>query len=96
VVVGGLCLANSAFAGAFETYSSAYREVNAPAVGEGSFGVAGDAMADGRLLAVTGRNIFVETSVGSGVFEKAGEFAQAVVGSSRISGTSSTISKYLS
>jgi len=52
----------------FTPYSPSFRTVSAPPTAAGSFGVAGAALADGRLLAVTGREFFVETAVGSGDF----------------------------
>ncbi|QKK07945.1 MAG: hypothetical protein HND58_06980 [Planctomycetota bacterium] len=41
-----------------------------PPVGNGSFGVAGDALPDGRLLMVTGNSVFLESSAGSAVFNE--------------------------
>ena len=49
-------------------YAPGFRSVSAPAVAPGSFGVAGSALADGRLIALTGTELFVETGVGTGVF----------------------------
>lgn len=53
---------------AFETYGRSYRVVQAPAPSDGSFSTAGDALADGRLIAMTGFSVYVETGVGAGQF----------------------------
>jgi len=58
----------------FAPYDDAFRSVSAPAVAPGSFGVAGAALADGRLIAATGNSFYVETSVGSGLFDLAATF----------------------
>lgn len=60
-------IASPVFAG-FTPYSNTFRTVSAPPVGAGSFGVAGAALADGRLLAMTGSEFYVETGVGTGLF----------------------------
>ena len=52
----------------FAPYTPGFRTVTAPPTATGSFGVAGAALTDGRLLAVTGSDFFVETAVGSGDF----------------------------
>lgn len=67
------CLGQSAFS----TYGQSYRTFSSPPVGQGSFLVVGTALTDGRLLAVTGRSIFVESAVGSGVFERVADFDPA-------------------
>lgn len=63
-------IASPSFAG-FSPYADSFRSVTAPAIAAGSFGVAGAALADGRLLAMTGSSFYVETSVGSGLFDLA-------------------------
>lgn len=56
----------------FVRYGNAWQAVAAPPIGAGSFGVAGDALADGRLLAATGLRLYVETTAGSGAWCEAG------------------------
>lgn len=70
-VCGGLAAAampGTAHAAAFDAYGAPYRAITMPATGDGSFGLAGDCLPDGRIIAMTGRTLFVETGVGSGVF----------------------------
>lgn len=59
-----------AHADAFSTYGDHYRAFATPPVGNGSFGVTGDALPDGRLLMVTGNSVFLESSAGSAVFHE--------------------------
>jgi len=61
-------VAASAASAGFTPYNPSFRTVSAPPTAAGSFGVAGAALNDGRLLAVTGSDFFVETAVGSGSF----------------------------
>ncbi len=56
---------------AFTPYTDSFRTIAAPPIADGSFGVAGAALADGRLLAMTGSEFYIETSVGSGIFDLA-------------------------
>lgn len=65
---------------AFHTYGAAYRPVTPPPVGAGSFFVAAGALADGRLLAVTGASVFVESGVGTGAFQRVADFEAGVLG----------------
>ena len=66
-----LCAATApALADAFTTYGNHYRAFSTPPVGNGSFGVAGDALPDGRLLMVTGNSVFLESHAGSAVFSE--------------------------
>jgi len=67
---------------AFSTYGRSWREITLPPIGAGSFGVALDALPDGRLIAVTGLVVRVETSPGSGVFTLAATIDPAIVGGS--------------
>ncbi len=67
---------------AFENYGAPFGSVTLPAVGAGSFGVVADDLADGRLIAVTGLEIFVETSAGSGAFAVAATIDGPLVGGS--------------
>jgi len=62
------CASASLALGGFDPYGGSFREVTAPSVAAGSFGVAGAALPDGRLLAATGLEVYVETAVGSGAF----------------------------
>ncbi len=63
-------IASTSHAG-FSPYAHTFRSVSAPAIAPGSFGVAGAALADGRLLAMTGSSFYVETGVGTGLFDLA-------------------------
>ena len=74
-------LAGHAEAG-FDPYGGPIRAFEAPTIAAGSFGVAGAALADGRLIAATGTNVFVETSVGSGDFALAATIDAAVTSGS--------------
>jgi len=67
---------------AFENYGAPFGSVTLPAVGAGSFGVVADDLVDGRLIAVTGLDVFVETSAGSGVFAVAATIDGGLVGGS--------------
>ena len=68
VVVGGA--APAASADAFGRYGESYRAFATPPIGGGSFGVAGGALADGRLVMVTGNSVFLESGVGTAVFDE--------------------------
>lgn len=57
-----------ALADAFDAYGRHYRSFSAPPVGDGSFGVAGDALPDGRLVMVTGNAIYLESAAGEADF----------------------------
>lgn len=59
-----------ACADAFSTYGNTYRTFSTPPIGNGSFGVAGDALPDGRLLMVTGNSLFLETGVATATFNE--------------------------
>ncbi|MBL8762655.1 MAG: PEP-CTERM sorting domain-containing protein [Phycisphaerae bacterium] len=54
---------------AFESYGSSYRTISMPPNGAGSFAMSGDALPDGRIVAATGSEIWLERSARSGVFE---------------------------
>lgn len=69
ITVGG-----AAGADAFDRYGDSYRWFATPPVGDGSFGVAGAALPDGRLLMVTGNSVFLERSVGAGAFDEVAVF----------------------
>ncbi|VAX38878.1 hypothetical protein MNBD_PLANCTO03-862, partial [hydrothermal vent metagenome] len=77
VVLGG---ALPAAGDAFENYGQSYRAFSTPPIGDGSFGVTGDALPDGRLLMVTGNSVFVESAVGSGLFDEVGVFDASQTG----------------
>lgn len=74
--------ARAAVVGAFETYGKVWREIDLPPVGAGSFTLALDALPDGRLITATGLDIFVERSVGSGLFSRAASIDPTLVGGS--------------
>ncbi len=67
-------------ASAFETYGGSYRAISMPPIGPGSFDVVGDALPDGRLVAVTGNEFFVESGVKTGVFSLAGSIDPGAIG----------------
>lgn len=77
-----LALAPIAHAGnaPFFGYGQSYRSFTPPPVGPGSFGVTGDALADGRLAIVTGLSVFVETAPSSGAFNLAATIDSELVG----------------
>lgn len=66
--------------GAFFTYGASYRAFTPPPVGAGSFGVAGDNLPDGRLVFVTGLDVYVETAPRSGGFTLGATLDPALVG----------------
>lgn len=66
--------------GAFATYGQLYRTMAMPATGLGSSGLMGEALPDGRLLAVTGNSILMESGVGTGVFAAVATFDPAQSG----------------
>lgn len=57
----------------FPIYGAEWRGVTPPPVGSGSFVVAAGALPDGRLLALTGQRVHVESAPGSGVFHLGAE-----------------------
>ncbi|RMH26082.1 MAG: hypothetical protein D6693_07740 [Planctomycetota bacterium] len=65
----------------FDHYGGVVHVVTPPPTAPGSFGVAADALPDGRLVALTGSTVFVETGVGAGVFAPA-----AILGASLLAG----------
>ncbi len=58
----------------FDRYGQSFRSITPPPVGAGSFGVAGDALPDGRIVAFTGSTVFLETAPGAGSFSPAAIF----------------------
>ncbi|MFG0256952.1 MAG: hypothetical protein ACF8GE_03525 [Phycisphaerales bacterium JB043] len=83
LVLGGICVEAEA-ASTFETYGQSFSTIAPPPpdFAGGSFGTVGDALADGRLIAVTGLDVFLETSAGSGVFSVVATLDSASVGGS--------------
>ncbi len=79
VLASMFALSSRAGAEAFETYGS-FVELSVPAPGAGSFFLVGDALTDGRLIALTGLDVFVETSVGAGAFAVGASLDGALVG----------------
>jgi len=65
---------------AYWSYGSSYRAVGLPPVGAGSFDIKGDVLADGRIVAVTGRTIYLERGVGVGAFDAVATLDPAQVG----------------
>lgn len=70
-------------ASAYSTYGSSYDSFTPPPFAiAGSFGTLGDNLADGRLLAVTGNTVYVESSLGSRDFQPVAHFDPAFSGGS--------------
>lgn len=63
-------VSSTVFADAFDQYGRSYRAFQTPPIGPGSFSVAGAALADGRLLMVTGNSIYREVSPGAAAFDE--------------------------
>ena len=85
--VGGAVVAVSvgshASGSAYSTYGASFESFTPPAFGSvGSFGTLGDNLSDGRMLAVTGNTVFVETAVGSRDFQPVASFDSAFSGGS--------------
>ncbi|TVQ59353.1 MAG: hypothetical protein EA379_10915 [Phycisphaerales bacterium] len=59
---------------AFDGYGASWRTFTPAPIGAGSFTIAGAALHDGRLLAVTGDTVYVETATSSGVFNAGATF----------------------
>ncbi len=73
IAAGVLCCAGAeAECPLFGGYGGGFRVIAPPPVGAGSFGVAGAALPDGRLLAVTGDRVFVESEPGAGAWCEGG------------------------
>jgi len=64
----------------FQTYGRSFRPIQMPTIPPGSFSVLGDALPDGRILAVTGNSVFLESTSGSGLFDAVAEFDPALTG----------------
>jgi hypothetical protein len=78
-------LAQAAAAGggtAFGTYGPPYRPISMPPNGPGSFQVTGDCLADGRIVAVTGNSVYLESAPGTGTFAVVAHFDAAQSGGS--------------
>ncbi len=82
---------------AFSQYGASWRSVSIPPRADGSFGTAGDFLLDGRIVAVTGANVYLERSARSGVFDVVGILDSAEIGAAtdpafiRVSPDGSTI-----
>jgi MYXO-CTERM domain-containing protein len=66
--------------GAFHRYGESWRTVSLPPVGSGSFDVKADFLADGRMIAVTGSTVYVESVRGSAVFDAVGVLDASRIG----------------
>ncbi|HZW09598.1 MAG TPA: hypothetical protein VFF69_06825 [Phycisphaerales bacterium] len=75
-------LSSGASADGFDGYGDSYRAFQTPPVGSGSFGVAGAALADGRLLMATGNSLFVESGPGTAEFAEVARLDAAATGGS--------------
>jgi hypothetical protein len=82
---------------AFSQYGASWRSVSVPPAMGGSFGTAGDFLPDGRIVAVTGLNVFLERTAHSGLFDAVGILDSAEIGAAtdpsfiRVSPDGSTI-----
>lgn len=65
---------------AFSRYAGSWRTLFMPPVGPGSFDVKADFLPDGRLIAVTGSTVFLETARGSADFAPAGILDPGAIG----------------
>ncbi|MHC4977236.1 MAG: hypothetical protein ACYTF7_11635 [Planctomycetota bacterium] len=83
MTLGGFCVEADA-ASTFETYGNSFSTIAPPPPDftSGSFSTAGDALSDGRLIAVTGLDVFLETSAGSGTFQLAATLESTTFGGS--------------
>jgi hypothetical protein len=54
---------------AFHEYGASYRAIALPPIGDGSFGIKGDCLPDGRIIAVTGNTIYLERGLRTGQFD---------------------------
>lgn len=66
--------------GAFGTYGSSYRAITMPANPPGSTQLVGGALADGRLLLVSGLSVLRESAPGSSLFETVALLDSAAMG----------------
>jgi len=70
--IATLCAGAPAHAGAFTTYGSSVRQFSLPLADPAQpFGVRVDALPDGRLIAATGSQVFIETGLRTGQFAPA-------------------------
>ncbi len=76
-------------AGAFAAHADLFHEyfdtgvrLDMPAIGVGSFGTSGAALGNGRLIAATGNEVYLESAIGSGLFEVVAMFDPAQMGGS--------------
>lgn len=65
---------------AFSTYGPPYRPIALPKTGSGSSQTSGDALPDGRIVAVTGNSVYLETARGSGAFNVVAVFDPSETG----------------
>ncbi len=70
-------LAASAPADSFSAYADTGVRLDLPAIGIGSFGTSAAVLADGRIVASTGNGVYLESAVGSGVFDLVSTFDSA-------------------
>lgn len=81
-VLSAAVLPAAAHASAFSTYGNQWRSIAAPQTGAGSFSFLGDALGDGRIIGVTGNSVYVESGVGTGVFNVVASFDASQLGGS--------------
>ena len=73
------CWVDLAKADSFSGYGDQFRRIVMPPNGVGSFGLFGDSLLNGRIVAMTGRSIFVETGIATGTFTVAATFDNTVL-----------------
>lgn len=61
----------------FTDYFDTGVRIDMPGIGAGSFGTSGAVLGDGRLIAATGNEVYLEAAVGSGVFDVVATFDPA-------------------
>ncbi|MCK4872481.1 MAG: hypothetical protein KAS72_07125 [Phycisphaerales bacterium] len=66
-VASGICASTQA--SDYDSYFDTGERIALPDIGAGSYATAGDVLSDGRLIAVTGNSVYVESAVGSGLFD---------------------------
>lgn len=83
IVVSAAALAACAVAAQanpFDSYFDTGLRIDMPAIGVGSFGTSGSVLADGRIIAATGNNIYLESAVGTGTFDLVAAFDPSQTG----------------
>lgn len=82
-VMAALVISAEAFGDAFGTYgppTNAWSIESLPSIGTGSFSVAYDVLTDGRIVAVTGNNVLVESGVSTNTYNVLATFDASATG----------------